>query len=220
MARTARESSEMVGRSELDFVYSNAIFSPENALVGYKVFARPCGDAIKGQIVVLEDTTPRTLKDLEGKDVSFPALTAFIGYIVPMNALLKSSVKVHPIFAGNLEGGMTQLKVGRVIAAGVNSQVMFEYARREGIKYRVLWSSEGYLNLPISAHPSIPQNIVTAVRSAFLGMRKDPEGMKILEASAAVIKQNPPYGFTRAQNQEYSNYRTLYKRSQYKVLTK
>lgn len=220
MARTAQESAEMVGRSELDFVYSNAIFSPHNALVGYKVFARPCGDAIKGQIVVLEDTAPQSFKDLEGKDVSFPALTAFIGYIVPMNALLKNGVKVHPIFAGNLEGGMTQLKVGRVIAAGVNSQVMFEYARREGIKYRVLWSSEGYLNLPISAHPSIPQSIVTAIRTAFLGMTNDAEGIKILEASAAVIKQNPPYGFTRAEDQEYSNYRMLYKLSESRVPTK
>ena len=210
----------MVGRSELDFVYSNAIFSPENALVGYKVFARPSGDAIKGQIVVLEGTAPRALKDLEGKDVSFPALTGFIGYIVPMNALLKTGVKVHPLLAGNLEGSMTQLKVGRVVAAGVNSQVMFEYAQREGIKYRVLWSSEGYLNLPISAHPSIPPNIVAAIRSAFLGMTKDPEGIKILEASAAVIKQNPPYGFIRAQDQEYSNYRTFYKHSQVKELTK
>lgn len=115
---------------------------------------------------------------------------------------------------------MAQLKSGRVIAAGVNSQVMFEYAQREEIKYRILWSSEDYLNLPISAHPSIPQNIVTAVRSAFLKMSDDPEGTKILEASAAVIKQKPPYGFVLAQDKEYSNYRKLYKLNPVKELMK
>lgn len=208
----------MIGRSELDFVYSNVIFSPENILAGYKVFARPSGDAIKGQIVVLEDSTPVSLKDLEGKEVGFPSLSAFVGYAVPMNALRQAGVKVNPLFAGNQEGIMAQLKERGVIAAGVNSQVMFEYARREGVKYRVLWSSESYLNMPIAAHPSIPQNIVTVVRSAFLGMAKDPEGRKILEASAALIKQNPPYGFIRAQDHEYSNYRKFYKHSQVKEL--
>ena len=220
MARTAPESSEMVGRSEFDFVYSNAIFSTENTAVGYKVFARPRGDAIKGQIVVLENTPLMTLKDLEGKDVGFPSLTAVVGYEVPMRALMNAGVKVNPLFAGNQEGIMAQLKSGRVIAAGVNSQVMFEYAQREEIKYRILWSSEDYLNLPISAHPSIPQNIVTAVRSAFLKMSDDPEGTKILEASAAVIKQKPPYGFVLAQDKEYSNYRKLYKLNPVKELMK
>ena len=220
MARTAPESSQMIGQSKFDFVYSNATLSPENAAVGYKVFARPSGNAIKVQIVVLDDSTLLNLKDLEGRDVGFPSLTAFVGYAVPMNALLQAGVKVNPIFAGNQEGIMAQLKGRRVIAAGVNSQVMLEYARREGVKYRVLWSSAGYLNMPISAHPSIPQNIVAAVRSAFLRMKNDPEGMKILEASAAVIKQNPPYGFTRAEDQEYSNYRMFYKHSHSKVPTK
>jgi phosphonate transport system substrate-binding protein len=214
MARTAPESSQMVGQSKFDFVYSNATLSPENAAVGYKVFARPSGNAIKGQIVVLDDSPLLNLQDLEGRDVGFPSLTAFVGYAVPMNALLQAGVKVNPLFAGNQEGIMAQLKGRRVIAAGVNSQVMLEYARREDVKYRVLWSSGGYLNMPISAHPSVPQNIVAAVRSAFLRMKNDPEGMKILEASAAVVKQSPPYGFTRAEDQEYSNYRMFYKHSQ------
>jgi phosphonate transport system substrate-binding protein len=220
MARTAPDNSEMVGRSAFDFVYSNAIFSPENASPGYRVFARPSGNAIKGQIVVLEDSAPVVLKDLEGKDVGFPSRSAVVGYVVPMIALMKTGVQVNPLFAGNQEGIMAQLKSRRVIAAGVNSQVMLEYAQRESIKYRVLWSSESYLNMPIAAHPSVPQNIARAVRSAFLDMTKDPQGMKILQATAAVIQQAPPYGFVRAHDQEYSNYRKLYRHSQYKVLTK
>jgi len=220
MARTAPESSKMISRSEFDFVYSNAIFSPENTLAGYKVFARPSGGKIKGQIIVLEETPVSALKNLQGNDVCFPALTVFIGYLVPMNALLQAGVKVNPRFAGNMEGCMAQLKSRRVIAAGGNSQVIYQYAQREGLKYRVLWKSEDYHNLPISAHPSIPQHIVSAVRAAFLGMATDPEGRQILAASSAVIKQNPPYGFVQAQDKEYSNYRKLYKHNLVKEITK
>lgn len=220
MARTAPESAKMIGRSEFDFVYSNAIFSPENTLAGYKVFARPSGEKIKGQIIVLEETPVFALEDLQGNDACFPAQTVFIGYLVPMNALLQAGVEVNPRFAGNLEGCMAQLKNKRVLAAGGNSQVMYQYAQREGLKYRVLWKSEDYLNLPISAHPSIPQHIVSAVRAAFLGIAEDPEGMKILAASSAVIKQHPPYGFVQAQDREYSNYRKFYRHNLVREITK
>ena len=211
MARTAPESSAMVGHSEYDFVYSNAIFSPENTSAGYKVFARPSGNSIRGQIVVLEDTSIMTLNDLNGKEVGFPSQTAFIGYMLTMNALKQAGVSVTPIFAGNQEGIMAQLKGKRVIAAGVNSQVMLEYAQRESLKYRVLWSSEGYLNLPLSAHPSIPKDIVKTVSTAFINMADDPEGIKILQASAVIIKMPPPFGFVSAIDNDYSNYRKFFK---------
>lgn len=211
MGKTAPETSAMIGRSEFDFVYSNTIFTPANDPAGYRVFARPMEAAIQGQIVTLADSPVRSLKDLEGKEVGFPSLAAFVGYAVPMNALLHAGIAVKPVFAGNQEGIMGQLKAGRVIAAGVNSEVMHDFARREGVKYRVLWSSEDYLNLPISAHPSVPQEAAHAVREAFLNMARDPEGLKILEASAALIKQSPPLGFVPAEDREYENYRRFYR---------
>lgn len=211
MGKTAPETSAMIGRSEFDFVYSNTIFTPINASAGYRIFARPVESAIQGQIVVAENSHVLSLKDLDGKEMGFPSLAAFVGYAVPMNALLKEGVTVTPLFAGNQEGIMGQLKAGRVPAAGVNSEVMRDFGRREGFAYRVLWSSENYLNLPISAHPRIAESEVESVRSAFLGMAADPEGAKILQASAAVIKQRGPYGFVGASDKEYENYRRYFK---------
>jgi phosphonate transport system substrate-binding protein len=211
MGKTAPETSAMIGSSEFDFVYSNTIFTPANDPVGYRVIARPVESTIQGQVVTLSDSPIHTLKDLEGKEVGFPSLAGFVGYAVPMNAFLHAGIRVKPVFAGNPEGIIGQLKAGRVIAAGVNSRVMRDFSRRDGLKYRVLWSSEEYLNLPISAHPSVPQEKAKAVREALLGMAKEPAGLKILEASAALIKQGPPYGFVPAENREYENYRMFYK---------
>lgn len=211
MGKTAPETSAMIGRSESDFVYSNTIYTPANDSVGYRVFVRPIAATIQGQLVTLEDTPIHSLKELEGREVGFPSLAAIAGYAFPMNALLYAGVAVKPVFAGNQEGIMGQLKAGRVIAAGVNSEVMREFALRENVRYRVLWSSEEYLNLPISAHPSVPKERVRAIREALLNMAKDPEGMKILESSAALIKQKPPFGFVPAEDREYENYRHYYK---------
>lgn len=42
----------------------------------------------------------------------------------------------------------------------------------------------------------------------------------VIAASAAVIKQEPPYGFVRAQDREYLNYRKLYKHNLVREITK
>ncbi|MCX8086269.1 MAG: phosphate/phosphite/phosphonate ABC transporter substrate-binding protein [Rhodocyclaceae bacterium] len=210
-ARTAPESNEATERGEYDFVYSNTIFQPKMAQANYQVILRPRDEAITGQIVTLESSPIRSLKDLEGKEVGFPSQAAFVGYAVPMDALLRQGINVTPVFGGNQEGIMGQLKAGRVIAAGVNSQVMKAFAARENVQYRVLWESPPFLNLPIAVHPRVPKAVVEAVRNAIDGMDNDPEGMKILEASAQVIGQKPPYGFRAATQADYQNYIDFYK---------
>ncbi|ATB68594.1 PhnD/SsuA/transferrin family substrate-binding protein [Sulfurospirillum diekertiae] len=108
---------------------------------------------------------------------------------------------------------MAQLKVGKVMVAAVNSQVMSAYARRENISYRVLWESQKFLNIPISAHPRIPQDVIQAIQNAFEQMNSDPEGIKILEASARLITQDSPFGFTYSSTNEYQSYRDFYAHS-------
>jgi hypothetical protein len=54
--------------------------------------------------------------------------------------------------------------------------------------------------------------VASAVQAALIGMTADAEGRRILEASAAVINQKPPYGFIAAQDVEYDNQRAVYRR--------
>jgi phosphonate transport system substrate-binding protein len=217
LAKTGPEHSAMVGRGELALLYSNHNFIGENEAVGYTVFARPIEAAVKGQIVVLADSPVQSLAELQGKEIVFPHPAAFLGYHLPMDALLRMQIQVKPLFAGNQEGAIGQLKARGTVAAGVNSQVMREYAKRENIEYRVLWSSEEYLNVPISVHPSVPREKVKALSDALLQMADDPEGAKILASSAELIKQKPPLGFIAAKDSEFDNMRRVYKNTLVKV---
>ncbi len=213
LAKTGPEHSAMIGRGEFDFIYSNHNFKADNDVVGYRVIARPQEEAIQGQIVVLAASGIHSLQELEGKEVVFPSQVAFVGYYVPMDALLRAGISVKPLFAGNQEGAMGQLKAGRVVAAGVNSQIMRDFAQREQVEYRVLWSSEKYLNIPISVHPSVPREKVARVRQALIHMAADPQGARILAASAELVKQKPPYGFVPAEDAEFDNIRRFYRTS-------
>ena len=217
VAPTGPEHTAMVRRGELHFLYSNHNFIRDNEESGYRVFARPKGDAQSGEIVVLKDSPIKTLADLEGREMAFPHTAAFLGYHLPMDALLRKGIKITGHFAGTQEGAMTQLKAGRVVAAGVNAEVMRAFAQRENIAYRVLWSSDKFLNLALSAHPSVPADTVKAVRKAFLQMADDPEGAKALVASAEVLKQGSPLVFIAARDSEFENMRRFYRNTVVKV---
>jgi phosphonate transport system substrate-binding protein len=218
IARTGQESSEATEQGLYDFVYSNHIFQPRMAAANYQVILRPRDEAITGQIVTLAGSPIRKLKDLDGMEVGFPSAAAFLGYAVPMDQLLRQNISVTPVFGGNQEGIMAQLKAGRVLAAGVNGQVMESFAQRENVRYRVLWESAPFLNLPIAVHPRVPKAVAAAVNKAIDGMDGDPEGQNILQEVANLIGQSPPYGFRASSPEDYRSYTDFYKQTLLKDL--
>jgi len=216
LAKTAQEGNAIAEKYGYDFLYTNHFFTPERDRLGYKVILRPAGPGIRSQIVVPEDSSIQNLQDLGGKDVAFVSPDAFAGYWLPMDALLKSKVRINVVFTGNQEASSAQLRVNKVAAAGVNSSVLARYARRESFQYRALWTSEIYQDLCIMASPKVPADKVAAVRAAFISMLKDPEGRQVLEAGADLLKSTDDLGFVAAENKDYDNYRKFYRTTQVK----
>jgi phosphonate transport system substrate-binding protein len=211
IARSGPESTDAIARGDYDFVYSNHLFKGDTLKQGYQVILKPLGEPLRAQIVTTEDSRMYGVINLQGQEVGFASKAAFVGYVVPMDHLLRSKLTVKPVFGGTQEGVMAQLKAGRIPAAGVNNLIMRSYAAREGFKYRVLWESDAYQNLPIAAHPRVPQPAIEAVRKAFSKMPNEPEGMKVLADSAAILKQKGPFGFTESSPREYQNYIDFYR---------
>lgn len=211
LAKNAQEGNAIAEKYDYDFLYTNHFFTPERDKLGFKVIARPAGNGIQAQIVVPIDSPVHALQDLEGKDVAFVNQDGFTGYWLPMDALLHAHVKVRVIFAGNQEASSAQLKFGKVAAAGVNSEIMERYGRREAFPYRSLWSSGTYQDLCIMASPKVPAEAVAAVRAALVGMANDPEGRKILQARAQLVKDEGALGFVPAEDRDYDNYRAFFK---------
>lgn len=213
VALTGDRSSEATVKGEYDFVFSNHQFKPSAAAQGYTVILRPRAADISAEIVTLEDSPIKSLKDLAGRTVGFASPQAFVGYTVPMDQLMRQGIEIVAVFGGSQHGIMGQLKSGNVIAAGVNSTVMGEFARSENLRYRILWQSLPFHDLALSAHPRVPVKDIAAVRKAFADMAEDAEGRRILEASARVINQIPPYGFLPATQKDYQAYLDFYRQS-------
>jgi phosphonate transport system substrate-binding protein len=216
LAKTAHQGNANAEAGMYDFQYTNHFFTPERDRLGWKVFVRPAGPGIRSQVVVPEDSPFKTLQDLQGKEVGFVSRDGFTGYWLPYDALLRAKVDVTVVFTGNQEASFAQLRVNKIAAAGVNSSVMARYGRRESFKYRALWTSEPYGDLCIMAHPKVPAKVVAAVRDALIGMSKDDEGRKVLQAGADLLKMNGELGFVAADDSEYDNYRKFYRTTQVK----
>ena len=219
LARTTKEANALAEQGAYHFLYTNHFFTPERDRLGFRVIARPAGPGIHGQIAVPADSPIKTLQDLNGKEVAFASPDAFAAYWVPMDALLKAKVNVKPVFTANQEAGLAQLKVGTVAAGAFNDSIIQRYARREGFEYRLLWNSETYNDLCIMASSKVPPAKVAAVRDALLGMLNDPEGRKVLEAGAELLKISKDHlGFIPSSDRDYDNYRAFYKKTLVKAV--
>ena len=216
LAKSAKEGNNIAESGGYDFQYTNHFFTPERDRLGWKVIARPAGPGIRSQIVVPVDSPFQSLQELKGQEVAFVTPDGFTGYWLPMDALLRAKVDVKVVFTGNQEASSAQLRVNKVAAAGVNSSVMARYGRRENFEYRALWTSDVYQDLCIMVHPKVPADKVAAVRAALINMSKDPEGVKVLQAGADLLKSTSELGFVAAENRDYDNYRKFYKTTQVK----
>ena len=203
MGPTVDDTNAMMARGEFDFLFSNHNFQPEYDAL-YSVVARLAGPPIHGVVAVPDHSPVTRLRELAGLRVAFPSKEAFVAYAVPMLAFKRAQVKVEPVFAGTQDAALLLLKSGQVSAAAVNSRFLTQFAAKQGLAYRVVYTSEGFAELPVSAHPRVPAKTVAMVREALLGMATDAEGMQ------ALAQAEFP-GFVAATEPMYANVRRTYR---------
>jgi phosphonate transport system substrate-binding protein len=211
VARSVTENAMALEQGVDDFHFSYLVFRPKVQLQKYRVILKPRSGDVRSQIVVLANSPIKLVKELDGREVGFPSKSGFIAYALPMDFLLREKIAIKPVFGGNQEGVLGQLKAGQVVAVGVSSQVMKAFSVRENLPYKVLWESSPNSGFPISVHPRVPKEIEKKIQAAFISMSNEVEGMKVLEASALIIGQKPPHGFVRASNKNYRQLVEFYK---------
>jgi phosphonate transport system substrate-binding protein len=138
IGRTSADTTAYVLAQEVEFIFSNHMFSPEREALGWKVFGRRLTPPVRGQVIVPADSPVTDIAQLQGQDVAFPGPEALVAYKFPYAQLLTKNVAAKPVFAGNMDAALVQLFNKKVAAAGVNSQLAEGYARREGKSFRVL----------------------------------------------------------------------------------
>jgi phosphonate transport system substrate-binding protein len=211
IGRTSADTTAYVLAQEVDFVFSNHLFSPEREQLGWKVFGRRLTPPVHGQIVVPAESPITELAQLAGKEIAFPGPEALVAYKFPAAQLMARKVDAKFVFGGNMDGALAQMFSGKVAAVGANSQLAEGYARREGKKYRVLWSSPPLHDLALMAAAKVPDKVRNAVARAFIGMHADPKGREILQQASAQVGLSAEAYFIASDGSEYAGYREFYR---------
>jgi phosphonate transport system substrate-binding protein len=210
IGRTSADTTSYVLAKEVDFVFTNHLFSPEREQLGFKVFGRRDAPPISGQIAVPEDSPITSLEQLADQDVGFPGPEATIAYKVPYAHLLAKNIPVKVVFGGNMDGAFTQLFSGKVKAVGTHTQLLAGYAAREGRKFRVLWTSEPFHDLALMVSSRVPEKDRRAVADAFIGMGSDARGREILRTASKAVGMPSEAVFVASDGSEYAAYRRFY----------
>lgn len=210
IGRTSADTTSYVLAQDVEFVFTNHLFSPEREKLGWKVFGRRQLPPIHGQIAVLAESAITDLAQLAGVEVAFPGPEATVAYKFPYAHLLSKGIDVKVVFGGNMDGALAQLVAGKVKAVGANSQLLEGYAKREGRKFRVLWSSEPLYDLALMVSGKVPAKDAKAVADAFVGMAKDPKGAAILHRTSELVKLPVDAVFIASNGSEYDAYRRFY----------
>src|SRR5512139_2110997 len=211
MGKTATETTDLATHGQLDFIYTNTLFTPQGDKIGFHAIARFNGPPIRGQIIVLENSPIHQLGELKGKRLAVPTTESFISYALQMHALNRAGVRVESVFTASQESGFAQLASKQVDAAAGHSKVIEAYSLREGLHCRAILTSAPYPDLPIMVHPRIAHSTVEKVLAALLGMSNDPEGRKILDDANNILKAEHALSFVRTRDREYDAYRDFYR---------
>ncbi|MES2408046.1 MAG: phosphate/phosphite/phosphonate ABC transporter substrate-binding protein [Pseudomonadota bacterium] len=203
MGTTVQETDAMTARGEFDFLYSNHNFDPRYAQARYIPLAQWGGHPLVGQIVVNADSPIKTLADLEGKTVAFPSKDAFVAYQATMPALKQAHVTVNQVFGANQRGTAVMLQTNRADAASLNKLFSDQFQADNKIRFRVLYESAPWPNIPVQAHPRVPKPDADAVQKALVGMTTDPEGRALLKTLGIP-------GFLTVKDADYEATRRLY----------
>ena len=175
------EFEQRLLRGEPQFVYLN----PYHAVLAhqkkkYQPLLADTDDLLTGILVVRADSPIKSLEDLKGKNISFPAPNAFAASLLIRAELAKRKINTHAVFV-KTHSNVYRSVIGQDAAAGggVNNTLASE-APEVRQQLRVLFETSGYTPHPIVTLPSLPAPVREKFFKAFSQLAQDDEGRKLL----------------------------------------
>lgn len=167
---------------EIDLVFMN----PYHAVMakraqGYIPLVRDDANRLIGILLVQRDSPIKSIKELNGKALAFPAPNSFAASLY-MRALLaeQEKIRITPLYLKTHSNVYRHVIMGEAVAgAGVNNTLKREPPEVQA-QLRLLFETPGVPSHPLVAHPRVPEGLRQTVTNTLLEMQNDPAGQKLL----------------------------------------
>ena len=155
---------------------------------GYDVFAKMGDDQnFRGIILVRKDSNIKSVDDLRGKTVSYPAATALAATMMPQWYLhehgLNVKYDVKNSYVGSQESSIMNVYLGTSAAAATWPPPWRAFIKERpevADKVMIKWETRPMLNNGLVAKKDVPQDILAKVADVILNLHTHEEGKKIL----------------------------------------
>ena len=188
-SRNYEEFEKKLYSGHFDFAMPNPYQTVRSLKYDYRVFAKMGDDEMfRGIILVRKDGGIRTVADLKGKKVSYPALTALAATMMPQYYLHTHGIDVNRdienLYVGSQESSIMNVLRGRV-AAGATWPVPWKVFQQENpemaAQLEVKWQTGTLPNNGWVARGDVPSALTEAVGKALVSLNSTQEGRLMLE---------------------------------------
>lgn len=168
-------------KGEPDFVYMN----PYHMVMAKKAqsYMPILRDAkpLTGILVVRKDSPYKSLKDLNGQKIAFPAPNAF-GASLYMRTLLSevASVQFEPVYVKTHSNVYRHVIRKEAVAGGTVNIALNDEIAEVREQLQILYQTPPVASHPIAAHPRVTAAVQKTVAQALFALTQDAEGRALL----------------------------------------
>jgi len=182
VAATIPEFEQKLLKGEPEFVFLNPYHAVlANQKKKYQPLLADSEYLLTGILVVRADSPIKSLDDLKGKNVSFPAPNSFAASLLIRAELAKKKIDINPVFV-KTHSNVYRSVIGKdaVAGGGVNNTLDNE-APEVRQQLRVLYETPAFTPHPVATHPSVSAAVRERFLKAMFKLTQDEEGRKLLE---------------------------------------
>ena len=182
VSATIPEFEQKLLKGEPEFVFLN----PYHAVLAYQKkkyqpLLADSEDLLTGILVVRADSPVKSLDELKGKNVTFPAPNAFAASLLIRAELAKRKIDINPVFVKTHSNVYRSIISKDVIAGGGVNNTLDNEAPEVRQQLRVLFETPAYTPHPVATHPSVSAAVRERFLKAMLKLAQDEEGRKLLD---------------------------------------
>lgn len=167
---------------EPDFAYMNPYHEVMAMRAkGYLPLVRD-SKPLSGILMVRKDDPITSVKQLDGKEIAFPAPNSF-GASLWIRALLAEQEKIHitPLYVKTHSNAYRYVVTGKAAACGGVNHTLSEEPAEVRDSLRVLLETSGVPPHPLSAHPRVPESVRRTVAEFLLRLPELAGGPALLK---------------------------------------
>lgn len=163
------------------FAYAN----PYHAVMaykakGYKPLLADGSTLLTGILVAKSDENVRSLSDLHGKRIDFPAPNAFAASLLLRAQLAALNIPIKPNYVKTHSNVYRGVLIGEAAAGGGVNKTLDAEPEEIRKKLRVIYESPGYRSHPIITSTKVSPSVREKILQSFIALGKTESGRTLL----------------------------------------